>query len=135
MAYTVPLTWTPCTKGGERPYFTCPGRVNGRDCQRRVAKLYGAGRYFLCRSCYGLAYASQSETPQDRLLRRANKLRRSLGGNPGMASPLPPRAKGMWQTTYDARLAEICELEDQADAHFEAWVAQRFPGIRPGSIP
>lgn len=108
---------------------------NGRPCCRQVAKLYGAGTYFLCRHCHQLTYQSRSETSDDRLLRRANKLRQAMGGEPGMASPLPPRCKGQWQRTYDARLAEIFELEDQADVHFEAWVLQRFPSIRPGSIP
>src|SRR4051812_6181117 len=28
--YTVPLAWTPCTYGGQRPWFLCPGVVNGR---------------------------------------------------------------------------------------------------------
>lgn len=39
----------PCRVGGTRPYCLCPGVVNGRWCGRRVVKLYGAGRYFLCR--------------------------------------------------------------------------------------
>jgi hypothetical protein len=40
-----------CCFGGARPYFICPGLANGVTCRRRVAKLYGAGRYFLCRHC------------------------------------------------------------------------------------
>src|SRR5215218_9436332 len=47
--YTVPLTWTPCTYGGRRPWFVCPGVVEGRPCGRRVAKLYDHGTHFLCR--------------------------------------------------------------------------------------
>src|SRR5437763_483333 len=35
----VPLTWTPCHFGGERPWFLCPGAVRGRYCGRRVAVL------------------------------------------------------------------------------------------------
>ncbi len=53
----VPLTWTGCNFGGERPWFVCPGAGRGR----RVAILYGPGRYFLCRHCYDLAYESQRE--------------------------------------------------------------------------
>jgi hypothetical protein len=33
----------PCRFGGVRPYFVCPGIVNGIACGRRVLKLYGCG--------------------------------------------------------------------------------------------
>jgi hypothetical protein len=55
------LVWTSCHYGGQRPWFLCPGVMHGRVCGRRVAILYGAGRYFLCRHCYGLTYESQRE--------------------------------------------------------------------------
>jgi len=58
---TVRIVRAPCRFGGSRPYFICPGTVNGVACGRRVAKLHGSGRYFLCRHCYRLAHASQSE--------------------------------------------------------------------------
>jgi hypothetical protein len=117
---TVRLVWAGCPFGGERPYFACPGLVNGISCGRRVAKLYGPGRYFLCRHCYGLAYGSQSESRWDRTLRRANKLRRKLGGEPGMQAPLPPRPKGMWSRTYSLLLDRLFETEDAADEAFVA---------------
>jgi hypothetical protein len=69
-----------CRYGGTRPYFACPGVVSGRTCGRRVAKLYAAGRYFLCRYCYQLSFASQSERASDRMLRRANTIRKRPGG-------------------------------------------------------
>ena len=84
---TVRIVRVPCRFGGARPYFVCPGVVNGIACGRRVAKLYGPGRYFVCRHCYRLAYASQSEDAQRRSMRRANKTRQRLGGNAGTASP------------------------------------------------
>jgi hypothetical protein len=95
-----PIVWMPCRFGGTRPWFVCPGVINGIACGRRVAKLYGAGTYFLCRHCYRLAYASQREDRYYRALRRANKIRRQLGGEPGMASSLPARPKGMHNKTY-----------------------------------
>jgi hypothetical protein len=54
----VSLEWTPCNFGGERPWFVCPGVVNGKRCGRRVAILYGPGKYFLCRHCCDLRYES-----------------------------------------------------------------------------
>ena len=50
----VPLEWTPCNFGGERHWFVCPGVVKGVTCGRRVAGLYGRGKYFLCREWYDL---------------------------------------------------------------------------------
>ena len=81
------IACVPCRFGGTRPYFMCPGVVNGVTCGRRVAKLLASGRYFLCRHCYRLAYDSQSESAWGRALRRANKIRMRLGGDPGVAAP------------------------------------------------
>jgi hypothetical protein len=72
----VPLTWAACNFGGERPWFICPGA----GCCRRVAILYGPGRYFLCRLCYELVYENQREDKMHRALRRAQKIREGLGG-------------------------------------------------------
>ncbi len=94
VAETVRIVRVACRFGGARPYFICPGVVNGIACGRRVAKLHGPGRYFLCRHCYRLAHASQSEGAWDRTLRRANKIRQRLGGDPGMAAPFPAEAEG-----------------------------------------
>src|SRR5215471_8520223 len=87
------IVWMPCHLGGQRPYFLCPGIVNGVVCNRRVTKLYGAGDYFLCRHCYRLAYASQRENGSDRAFRRANKVRARLGGDASMASSFPGASK------------------------------------------
>jgi hypothetical protein len=95
------IVWRPCRFGGARPYFVCPGVVNGIACGRRVIKLHGAGIYFLCRHCYRLAYASQREDRHDRALRRANNIRMRLGGEPGIASTFPDRPKGMHHGTYE----------------------------------
>ena len=112
------LTHTPCHYGNKRPYFICPGVVNGRACGRRVGKLFSGGRYFLCRHCYNVAYTSQSEPRYDRMLRRANKLRMVLGGEPGTAHWIAPKPKGMWQRTYQRKRWEIQWCEDQANRLF-----------------
>ena len=46
---TVRIVRVPCRFGGMRPYFICPGVVNGIPFCQRVVKLHGSGRYFLCR--------------------------------------------------------------------------------------
>ena len=113
----VRLMWQPCRFGGRRPYFVCPGVVNGVPCRRPVVKLYGAGRDFLCRHCSGLSYASQSEDRFDRAHRRANKIRMRLGGEPRSTfkAMLPPgRPKGMHHATYERLMNQMLEAEDVA---------------------
>ena len=114
----VPIVRVPCRFGGTRPYFICPGVVNGIPCGRRVAKLYGPGRYFLCRHCCRLAYSSQSEGEWDRALRRANTIRMRLGGDPGMAAAFPDRPKGMWRRTYERLCHDAFEAEMVAEEAF-----------------
>jgi len=112
---TVRIVRVACRFGGSRPYFVCPGVVNGIACGRRVAKLYGPGRYFLCRHCYRLAYESQSDGAWHRTLRRANKIRQRLGGDPGMAAPFPPKPTGMWWRTYERLQDHAFDAEARAD--------------------
>jgi hypothetical protein len=79
----VPIAWTACHLGGCRPWLCCTACSGGRYCGRRVALLYGAGELFACRRCYGLAYASQHESPRHRGLGKAQKIRMRLGGSAG----------------------------------------------------
>jgi hypothetical protein len=118
VAETVRIVRVGCRFGGARPYFTCPGVVNGIACGRRVAKLYGPGRYLLCRHCYRLAHASQSEGVWDRRLRRVNKIRQRLGGDPGMTAPFPSKPEGMWRRTYERLQQRSFEAESRADEAF-----------------
>jgi hypothetical protein len=111
----VALTWTPCHYGGQRPWLLCPGVVQGRDCGRRVAMLYGTGRSFRCRHCANLSYESQREAKPMRLLSKAQKIRRRLGGSASLIDPFPAKPKGMHGQTYDrlwwlAHEAEITSL-------------------------
>lgn len=107
------LTWMDCNYGGQRPWFICPGA----HCGRRVGKLYGAGKYFLCRHCYNLAYESQREQPRDRLLRKVQGIRSRLGGSMSTIDPFPRKPKGMHWKTY-MRIYQIAQ-----DAELQMWGA------------
>jgi len=121
---TVRIVRVPCRFGGFRPYFICPGVVNGIGCGRRITRLYGPGRYFLCRHCYRLSHASQSESEWDRAIRRTNKIRQRLGGDPDIAASFPKRPKGMWRQTYQKLREQASEAKRQADEAFALSVGQ-----------
>jgi hypothetical protein len=124
---TIPIVHLPCRFGGSRAYFLCPGPC-GTDCGRRITKMHLSNRYFLCRHCAKLAYASQFEASWQRALRRANKLKRRLGIDGGIAEPLPDKPKGMWLRTYGCLLDEILQAEmlaNEAQANrFQRLLAQ-----------
>ncbi len=115
---SVPLEWTPCNFGGERPWFLCPGA----DCSRRVAVLYGPGRYFLCRHCYALSYESRREDKASRALRRARKIRERLGGGANMLEPFPEKPKGMHHDTYMRLFWRSHEAEKEQLAYAREWL-------------
>lgn len=98
MNYPVRLTYTACHYGGQRAWWLCPGA----GCGRRVAVLYG-GSVFACRHCQKLAYKSQRETPNDRTIRRADKVRDRLGWQAGILNGNGGKPKGMHWSTF-ARL-------------------------------
>jgi hypothetical protein len=120
----VSLAWTACNFGGERPWFVCPGA----GCGRRVATLYGPGRYFLCRHCYDLVYESQRENGMYRALHKAQAIRERLGGSANMMEPFPERPKGMHWSTYnrlwwkhhEAEMAHLAGMREWMDKLEEA---------------
>jgi hypothetical protein len=114
----VPLSWTACNLGGERPWFICPGA----GCGRRVAVLYGPGRYFLCRHCYELAYQSQRDNKMYRALHKAQAIRERLGGSANMMEPFPERPKGMHHETYWGLWWEHHEAEMEQLAGMREWL-------------
>lgn len=119
---TVLLTATPQPFGGVRWWFHCPLPVaENRPCLKRQRKLYlpPGGRYFGCRSCYDLAYASQQDPPHLRPWWRLEAIQRRLGGSP--TGPLPPRPKGMSRRTYARWVSAYQEAKRQC---VEEWGAR-----------
>ena len=107
---------TQCNYGGVRTWFLCS------QCFRRVAILYGTGKYFLCRHCYNLTYPSQQESLSDRLMRKARKIRERLGASDNLMESILFKPKNMHQKTFD-RLRREAE-----HANNLSWsiVGQRF---------
>ncbi len=126
IAECVLITRTPCHYGGSRLWFICPGERAGVPCGRRAGKLYSAGKYFLCRSCYNLAYESQRQPKRDSLLYKAQDIRKRLGGSPDLGYPFPLKPKGMHWKTY-LRLRHQSE-----DAEIRSWImVAGWLGINP----
>ncbi len=107
---------TSCNYGGLRTWFLCP------RCWKRVAVLYGAGKYFFCRHCYDLTYGSQQEAQEDRLMRKARKIRWRLGLGDNIMEPILFKPKNMHQTTFDRLRREANDAENHG------WIVagQRF---------
>jgi len=106
----VPITWTTCHLGGQRPWFDCP------SCERRVAKLYGS-TVFACRRCLRLNYRSQQASKRERPAERSRQLRRTLGCSKGvlcLPAELIQKPKGMHWRTFDKRIAQIKEADELA---------------------
>lgn len=62
VSYSIEIEWTECNFGGFRPWFRCPGMVDGYACNQRVEKLYRPPRntHFLCRHCHNITYRSSN---------------------------------------------------------------------------
>ena len=106
----VELTWNSCHYGNTRPWFLCPGKVNGVTCGRRVAILYDAGKYFLCRHCYRLVYGSQRRDRAHRLMEKARGIRMRFGGTANLLERFPWKPNGMhWRTYW--RLRTVSEMD------------------------
>jgi hypothetical protein len=122
----IPIRWTPCRLGGERPWFICDVTARGVHCGRRVAKLYSGGRLFACRHCYHLNYAIQCVGPMDRAHLRLACLHRKLAADyDGPDIPPPPKPKWMRWKTYSRIAQQIEAGQEQLDMVF-ATGAQRI---------
>jgi hypothetical protein len=97
---TVSIVWDSCRYGGRRPWLICP------NCGHSMAVLYlgGSSPLFLCRRCAGLKYLSQCGGPRLSLMRKAEKIRRQLGGSGSLDEPFPYKPRYMpWKKYLRAR--------------------------------
>jgi len=90
-------------------------RIHGQEafwlcakCSKPRWHLYLLNGEVACRECFSLGYACWTH---NRAALRARRLRRKLGGAPGLLSPIPKRPKH-WRRDYWARtLAELIAAE------------------------
>lgn len=110
--YLITLTSTPQGFGGRRWWFVCPRTA------KLVSKLHlpNGALTFASQEAYRLAYRSQRETPRDRSLNRAFKLRRRLGSNGGIGEYIV-KPKGMRWRTFERNMDRVRSAEDTVAAH------------------
>ena len=122
--HPVGLEYTECNFGGVRPWFRCPGVVDGTECKRRVRKLYLpiGGWYWLCRECYDLGYQSsrasgtplkEAELRYRRAFAKADKDNRRP--HPNGEPYFPERPKGMHRDTFEELLDDVTEAHREWD--------------------
>lgn len=128
--YLVRWTTTNPHFGGVRYWWRCP------RCGRRCATLYG-GRYFLCRMCQRLAYASsQSRSRFITVDARLWRIRRRLGETDGgsLFADLPERPRFMHRTTYARLCLQYERLMDLRDVVFLI-AAHRIRSVAAVGLP
>jgi hypothetical protein len=89
----IKLQSSSCHFGGERRWFVCP------SCGKPKGVLFCA-RYFHCRTCLGLTYASQAQTSPERRINRIVARRRKLGSSGSLREAFPAKPKRMRWKTY-----------------------------------
>ena len=121
--YRIWLSWSKPNFGGQRYWFCCP------ETGKRAAKLFlpRGGHRFLSREAYQLGYACQLETRSDRLMRKARRRHRALGGQGDpLEEDAPEKPKGMHWRTYERKLAAWTEAVGEADEAFAIWIGRRL---------
>jgi hypothetical protein len=115
--YRVELTSTLQPLGGRRWWWVCPWR------EGLVAKLYkpSGSAIFASRKAHRLAYRSQRQSPHDRALGRAFKLRRRLGSTAGIGDYIE-KPKGMRWATFDRKMEQVEAAEAVCNAHLVRFV-------------
>jgi hypothetical protein len=102
---------------GQEGYWCCP------RCGALRWHLYLHAGEIACRQCHGLSYACRHTLNTAAM--RARKLRRRLGGLPGLLSPIPPRPRH-WRRDYYARaIAELVAVEATLAARLRDMVGRR----------
>lgn len=123
----VTLEAEPLRLGGARWWARCP------SCSRRCRWVYVRGARAACRTCCGLAYASQRQPDDARARHQLYALAERLGGDHDDVTEWcapPPRPRRMRVATYARHLRRWAELAERDRA---GWVraAARWGVLTP----
>jgi hypothetical protein len=119
--------------------FSCfRRRINGLETRLSIQVRIGR---LLYESVFGgcihpalvhLAYESQRESPSNRAMRRAQRIRMRLGGTANMFLPLPVKPKGMHWLTYQRLRREEAEANAQS---WPLWLSPRTAAEMKNAFP
>jgi hypothetical protein len=109
---STPVEWKDTQFNSRRAWIVCS--VCANPVNRAFISVKALAGSLLCRRCAGVRYWTQDASLLDRLAARVDALRIQLNGEAvrGITGlPLPPRPRGMHQTTYLRLTYEIVILE------------------------
>lgn len=108
---SIDFTQTEGVASGRRAWFIC-SRCGGRC---RSLYLRSSTQLFLCRTCQGLRYRSQSLGELDRAYRKESRIARRINPEAG-ATDFPRRPKGMQRRTYARLLSDWQEADHKRES-------------------
>jgi hypothetical protein len=128
ITYQIYLTSSPTRFNGRRWWWLCPRSGS------RAFKLFlpNGGHKFWSRGAYSLGYACQRETSVDRLMRKARKMHKALGGDGyeiGTGDDPPFKPKWMRWKTYERKLAAWVSADTRADQIWSYEMIRKFGNI------
>jgi len=142
--HRVALEYTEPHFGGVRPWFRCPGVVDGETCGRRVRKLYfprGAKHWF-CRECYDLGYLTSRRSSDDvrmaelryrRAFKKADAENRRP--HPNNSPHSPDRPKGMHHDTFDELVADVRDAREEWNREMNRKMNEMLDAYTDGEAP
>lgn len=129
LEYYIHMVASPCNLGGQRWWFDCPLVRSGSPCGNRVRKLFKNGKYFGCRQCLRLCYASQNENRRYRTgffkiisdSSKAEQFRASF-------------TREYYNGRPTRKMQRYRRLEQDADSVFAAWSSLSIDSRRTGKV-
>lgn len=142
--HRVALEYTEPHFGGVRPWFRCPGVVNGETCGRRVRKLYfpRGAKYWFCRECYDLGYVTSRRSSDDvRMaeLRYRHAFKKADAEDrrphPNNSPHSPDRPKGMHHDTFDELVADVEDAREEWNREMNRKMIEMLDAYTDGEAP
>jgi len=113
----IEISSTACHFGGNRKWLSCP------VCGTKRMNLYFNENLFLCRDCNNLGYLSQKQNPSNRLLLKAQNLRRKISAG---FTAIENKPLNMHWETFNNIKYKIYDFEIQGNNLFMQWANGRF---------
>lgn len=122
----------PCHFGGTRPLLRCS------HCSRNCRNLYLFGSRFVCRTCTGAPYWTQTASPSARMLAGIRRLQKRLAPDEDVdycgVDWVPDRPKGMREATYCRLVDRSIAAVEKRDAYLNPALLRLLARLMPGEL-